>query len=160
MDRVWLEKSGPKSWMGAVIFDEDFICVKYRQTLHEHIIVNALNRGGLSSSGIPLLLQQQQNNNYYYWKLCKDSSSLPVKLYAIYGMQATACFPRPVLWVVRVCVRLVTYSCVYLLCYTAPQFSCKFYEDNKIYLIWSDLTTTTTTTTTTTAAAAVAAAST
>ena len=57
----------------------------------------------------------------------KNSSNLPVKLYAMHGMQATAGFSRPLLRVVRVCVRLATYYCVYLIFYTAPKFPYMFY---------------------------------
>ena len=53
----------------------------------------------------------------------------------MHRMQAAAGFPRPILNVVRVCVKLVAYQCVYLLCYPAPKFPCKFYKDNEMYLI-------------------------
>ena len=36
-----------------------------------------------------------------------------VKFYAIHGMQVPAGFPQLILGAVRVCVRLVTYQCVY-----------------------------------------------
>ena len=48
----------------------------------------------------------------------------------------TTGFPLLISWIVHVCVRLVTYWCVYLLCYTAPKFPCKFIRTIQNYLMF------------------------
>ena len=56
-------------------------------------------------------------------------------LYAMYSTQTTTDFPRPNLCAC-VCEACDLLTCSNLLCYTTPKFPCKFYKDNKIYLIY------------------------